>query len=128
MLRAGGERSAGAGGLAGAGARAKAERAPDVGKTAAGESAGSGPPRPALEPVSCWTRSVEASPRGARETSNVVALKADPKVRSIGEPTGSRAWAKMAARISHSAASGVCCRFCCAACAVAVCRWCMLYM
>lgn len=82
-----------------------------------------------LEPASCWTSRLEDSLRaGARETSRVVALKAEPKVRDIGESTGSRAWAKMVAKSSHKAASGGCRRFCCAVRAIAVCRCCMLYM
>jgi hypothetical protein len=63
-----------------------------TGRSAAGDRIGSGPPRPAFELASCWAIRVEAPFRlGARETSKVEELKADPIVRDIGEPTGSKA-------------------------------------
>ncbi len=41
---------------------------------------------------------------GAVATSTVEALKAEPLLRTIAEPTGMSAWAPMVARISHSQA------------------------
>ena len=87
----------------------------------AGCLGGSEPPRPALESPSRPVRDWEDSPReGASDTSNVAALKAEPEAFDSGEPTGSKAWPRMTARISHSAAIAGRCG--CAERAVADCR------
>ena len=62
---------------------------------------------------------------GSKVTSSVAALNAEPETLDIGSPAGSKAWAKIAARRSQTAAIHGRCR---ASGAIIVCCWSILSM
>ena len=63
---------------------------------------------------------------GSKVTSSVAALNAEPETLDIGSPAGSKAWAKIAARRSQTAAIHG--RRCRASGAIIVCCWSILSM
>ena len=99
----------------------------DLGSADASYPPGSpGPSVPALElPSFDPMKAAVAVLVGSKVTSLVAALNAEPETFDIGVPTGSKAWAKIAARMSQTAAIQ---GRCCASGAIIVCCWSILSM
>ena len=100
----------------------------DLGSADASYPPGSpGPSVPALElPSFDPMKAAVAVLVGSKVTSSVAALNAEPETLDIGSPAGSKAWAKIAARRSQTAAIHG--RRCRASGAIIVCCWSILSM